>query len=71
MAKATEEEHAYYHLNHVVIVSFIKGSPPIVAVEFGRRAIPGQVRPTFQELEKFIKGGGEGGAAAEAPPATA
>ena len=71
MAKATEEEHAFYHVVRVVIVSFIKGSPPIIAVEFGRRAIPGQVRPTFQELEKFIKGGGEAAPAAEAPPASA
>jgi len=43
----------------VIIVSFIKGSPPTIAVEFGRRAIPGNVRPSFQELEKYIKGGGE------------
>lgn len=55
MAKSTEEEHAYYHVLRVVIVSFIKGSPPTIAVEFGRRAIPGHVRPTFQETENFIK----------------
>lgn len=55
MAKATEEEHAYYHMLRVVIVSFIKGSPPTIAVEYGRRAIPGNVRPTFQETEKYIK----------------
>ncbi len=70
MAKATEEEYAYYHVIRVLIVSF-KGSPPIIAVEFGRRAIPGQVRPTFQELEKYVKGGGESAPAAEAPPAAA
>ncbi len=35
----------------VIIVSFMKGSPPTIAVEYGRRAVPGQVRPTFQELE--------------------
>jgi chemotaxis protein MotA len=55
MAKSTEEEHAFYHVLRVVIVSFIKGSPPSIAVEFGRRAIPGHVRPTFQELENFVK----------------
>ena len=55
MAKNTEAEHAFYHVLRVVIVSFIKGAPPSVAVEFGRRAIPGHVRPTFQELEKYIK----------------
>src|SRR6202041_3274721 len=55
MLKATEEEHAYYQVMWVVIVSFIKGSPPTIAVEFGRRAIPGNVRPSFQETEKYIK----------------
>ena len=59
MSKATEEEHAFYQVMRVVIVSFIKGSPPTIAVECGRRSIPGNVRPTFQELEKYIKGGGD------------
>src|SRR5258705_5173853 len=67
MLKATEEEHAFYQVMRVVIVSFIKGSPPTIAVEFGRRAIPGNVRPTFQETEKYIKD--KGGDAAAAPPA--
>jgi chemotaxis protein MotA len=69
MAKSSEEEHAYYHVLRVVMVSFMKGTPPTIAVEFARRAIPGHVRPTFQEVEKSIKGGGVSGA--EAPPATA
>lgn len=59
MAKATDDEHAFYHVLRIVIVSFMKGSPPSIAVEYGRRAIPGHVRPSFQEMEKFIKGGGE------------
>lgn len=62
MMKATEDEHAFYHVLRVVIVSFIKGSPPSIAVEFGRRAVPGHVRPTFQDLEKYIKGGGDAAA---------
>jgi len=68
MAKSTEGEHAFYHVIRVVIVAFIKGAPASVAVEFGRRAIPGTVRPKFQELEDFIKNRGaaaEGAAAAE------
>jgi chemotaxis protein MotA len=70
MGKGTEEEHAYYHVLRVVMVSFMKGVPPTVAVEFARRAIPGHVRPSFQETEKFIKGGGGAAApAAEAPAA--
>jgi chemotaxis protein MotA len=67
MLKATEEEHSYYQVMRVVIVSFIKGSPPTIAVEFGRRAIPGNVRPSFQETENYIKD--KGGDAAAAPPA--
>jgi chemotaxis protein MotA len=59
MSKATEEEHAFYQVMRIVIVSFIKGSPPTIAVEYGRRSIPGNVRPSFQELEKYIKGGGD------------
>src|SRR5438874_12168823 len=60
MTKASEEEHAYYHVLRVVMVSFMKGTPPTVAVEFARRAIPGHVRPSFQDTEKYIKGGGGG-----------
>jgi len=67
MTKSSEDEHAFYHVLRVVMVSFMKGTPPTVAVEFARRAIPGHVRPTFQEVEKSIKGGG----GAETPPAQA
>jgi chemotaxis protein MotA len=58
MAKAADDEHAYYHVLRVVIVSFMKGTPPTIAVEFARRAIPGHVRPSFQETEKHIKSSG-------------
>jgi chemotaxis protein MotA len=68
LAKSTEEEHSFYHVVRVIIVSFMKGAPPSIAVEYGRRAIPGHVRPSFQEYEKYIKGGG---ANAEAPATSA
>src|SRR6266852_838537 len=64
MAKATDDEHAFYHVVRIVIVSFIKGSPPSIAVGFGRRAIPSHLRPSFQELEKHLKGGGDAALAA-------
>jgi hypothetical protein len=35
-----------------------------MAVEIGRRAIPGHVRPTFQSAEKFIKDKSDAPAAA-------
>jgi chemotaxis protein MotA len=52
MSKLVEDEHAYYHVLRVVMLSFIKGMSPILAVEMGRRAIPEHVRPSFQEVEK-------------------
>ena len=55
MAKTAEDEHAYYHVLRVAISSFIKGTSPILAVEIGRRAIPGHVRPGFTEAEKVIR----------------
>ena len=71
MGKAAEEEHAYYHVLRVAMISFMKGTPPTVAVEYARRAIPGHVRPSFQVTESHIKNraGAEAGAPAEAPAA--
>jgi chemotaxis protein MotA len=63
MSKTVEDEHAYYYVLRVLIIAFMKGSAPTTAVEFGRRAIPGHVRPDFLETEKYIK---DKGAAAPA-----
>jgi len=60
MAKIAEEERAFLHVLRVLIVSFLRGTAPIMAVEFARRAIPGHVRPSFSELENLCRGrGGE------------
>lgn len=65
MAKAAEEERAYLHVLRVLLISFLKGSAPIMAVEVARRAIPGHLRPSFQEVEKHCRNtGGEPAAAA-------
>jgi chemotaxis protein MotA len=66
MGKSVEEERAYLHVLRVVMIAFLKGSPPIMAVEAARRAIPGNVRPSFQEVEKACRGGGSEAAAASA-----
>jgi chemotaxis protein MotA len=66
MAKTADEEHAFYHVLRVCITSFVKGTPPILAVEAGRRSVPGHVRPTFQELEKLCRNKGAAAAAAAA-----
>src|SRR5271163_4684415 len=65
MTKVAEEEHAFLSVMRVLMVSFLKGAAPILAVEVARRAVPGHVRPSFQELEKACrnKGGDEPAAA--------
>jgi chemotaxis protein MotA len=63
MAKTADDEHALYHVVRVVMLAFLKGTSPIMAVEIGRRAIPSHVRPSFQEAEKTYRGGGESAAA--------
>ncbi len=71
MSKAADEERAYLNVLKVLIISFLKGTAPIMAVEAARRAIPGHVRPTFTELEQACRGGGNAAAATpEEPPAT-
>ncbi|HTR68006.1 MAG TPA: flagellar motor stator protein MotA [Terriglobales bacterium] len=68
MGKLAEDEAAYLHVLRVLMISFLKGAAPIMAVEFARRAIPGHLRPSFQEVEKICR---SGGASTEAPAAAA
>jgi chemotaxis protein MotA len=51
MTKVADDEHAYLCVLRVLIVSFLKGTAPIMAVEVARRAVPGHVRPSFKEVE--------------------
>jgi chemotaxis protein MotA len=67
MAKIADEESAYLGVLRVLMISFLKGTAPIMAVEFARRAVPGHVRPSFKEVEQICRGGG----AAAAPEAAA
>jgi len=71
MGKAADEEGHFYHVVRVAVISFLKGSSPLVAIEFARRAVPGHVRPSFQELENACKGKGALPAPSEAPAAPA
>jgi chemotaxis protein MotA len=69
MGKAAEEEHAFLYVLRIMMASFIKGVPPIMAVEIARRAVPGHVRPSFQELEQVCRHSGT--TAPESPAAAA
>jgi chemotaxis protein MotA len=69
MAKSADDEKAYLNVLKVVVIAFLKGTAPIMAVEAARRAIPGHVRPSFKELEQACRSGGGGEAPAEAQAA--
>ena len=71
MAKTADEEHAFLQVLRVVMVSFMKGVAPIMAVEIGRRVVPGHVRPSFKEVEQACRGGGAAAAPAAAETAAA
>jgi chemotaxis protein MotA len=55
MAKTADAQNEYLHVLRVLMLSFLKGSAPMIAIEMGRRAIPAHVRPSFDEMEKNCK----------------
>jgi chemotaxis protein MotA len=55
MRKAADEQNVYLHVLRVLLLSFLKGAAPMIAIEMGRRAIPAHVRPSFDEMEKSCK----------------
>lgn len=71
LSKVVDDEQAYYHVLRVVMLSFIKGMSPSVAIEMARRAVPGHLRPSFQEVEKACRQKDEPAAARAATPAPA
>ena len=66
MTKSADGHNEYLHVLRVLMLSFFKGSAPILAIEVARRAIPAHVRPTFDEMEKACKGESGGAAPAAA-----
>ncbi|MFZ3262674.1 MAG: flagellar motor stator protein MotA [Terriglobales bacterium] len=66
MGKAAEEEHAFLQVMRVVMVAFLKGVAPIMAVEIGRRVVPGHIRPSFKEVEQACRNRGSSAAAPDA-----
>ena len=66
LAKLVDDEYAYYNVLRVVMLSFLKGMSPSLAIEMARRAIPEHVRPSFQDVEKACRQRDEPAAAASA-----
>ena len=65
LQKIGDAEADYYRCLRTGVIAFVKGSAPVLAVEFARRSIPSGVRPSFKECEAACRGGA---ASASAPP---
>jgi chemotaxis protein MotA len=66
MRKTADEHNDYLHVLRVLILAFLKGAAPMIAIELGRRAIPAHARPSFDEMEKGCKNNASAGQAAAA-----
>ncbi|MDT3695838.1 MAG: flagellar motor stator protein MotA [Ignavibacterium sp.] len=56
MEVALEEKMRYLETIKTCVVAYAKGNPPIIAVEIARRTIFTDERPTFSELENYMRG---------------
>lgn len=50
-----ENRIRFLHTIKAAIVAYAKGNPPIIAVEIARRTIFSDERPTFSELENYMR----------------
>jgi chemotaxis protein MotA len=54
--KIIDASTQFHQVLRAGLMAFAKGMAPSIAVEFARRAIPHEVRPTFKEMEAACKG---------------
>jgi chemotaxis protein MotA len=51
-----EEEAKYFEVIRAVLVAHLHGNAPQVSVETGRKMVPNQHMPSFQDLEQAVQG---------------
>lgn len=56
MERMARDETQFYNTIKICILGFLQGHPPQVAIEFGRKATPGELRPSFKDLEAQLRG---------------
>ncbi|APZ42981.1 flagellar motor stator protein MotA [Acidihalobacter ferrooxydans] len=55
MEHRAEDETAFLEVIKSCILAQVQGYSPQIAVEFGRKTMPPSLRPSFQEMEEYIK----------------
>lgn len=56
LEKIAKEEGQFFSTIKTCIIAMVQGYPPQIAVEFGRKATPSELRPKFKELEDHLRG---------------
>jgi chemotaxis protein MotA len=56
MERRARDETHFYTTIKTCILGFLQGHPPQVAIEFGRKSTPGDLRPSFKDLEAQLRG---------------
>lgn len=64
LEKSIDAEGQFYQMLRAGLMAFAKGMAPMISVEFARRAIPHDYRPSFKDMEAACKGGAAGAAKA-------
>ena len=55
LEKLGETESQWLHVLRIAVAAFARGASPILAVEYARRSIPVDLRPSFVDMEIVIK----------------
>lgn len=55
MEHLNEAESQFHQVLRIAIVSFARGASPILAIEYARRSVPEELRPSFVDMEISIK----------------
>ena len=56
MERLARDETQFYTTMKTCIMGLLNGHPPQVAIEFGRKSTPGELRPNFKDLETQLRG---------------
>jgi len=52
--QVVEEESRIFEVIKIILISYLHGNAPQIAVEIGRRNVPTELRPSFVEVEEYL-----------------
>ena len=55
MANRAHESSAFFTTIKTCLMANLNGYAPQIAIEFGRKSIPGQMRPSFSEVDEYLQ----------------